>query len=131
MLTEAEKKWLEERQDKGEYNFYYCQYCNKIPSIVTGGLCAGPCPMYPGDFEYEDAAEFEARVAAWQADNIPSCDFCNWYEECFKTSCARTRLKHARLAVEEEMEAHSDFFDWYLFIFCPLFALAMIFIIKR
>ena len=30
-----------------------------------------------------------------------------------------------------KMEAHSDFFDWYLFIFCPLFALAMIFIIKR
>ena len=111
MLTEAEKKWLEERQDKGEYNFYYCQYCNKIPSIVTGGLCAGPCPMYPGGFEYQDAAEFEARVAARLAKS--PCLTCpdNKQGGCCTRKMARgrdvvevCRLKHARLVVEQEME---------------------------
>ena len=112
MLTEAEKKWLEKRKDKGEYNFYYCQYCNKIPSIVTGGLCAGPCPMYPGGFEYEDAAEFEARVVVRLAKS--ACLVCpdNRHGGCPTKKMAAhgrehveaCRLKHARLAVEAEME---------------------------
>jgi hypothetical protein len=104
MLTEAEKKWLEERKDKGEYNFYYCQYCNKIPSIVTGGLCAGPCPMYPGGFEYEDAAEFEARVSRIMALYLgaPPCGTGKCNNPDFL--CPECRLKYARLAVEQEME---------------------------
>ena len=105
-LTESEKKWLEERKDKGEYNFYYCQYCNKIPSIVTGGLCAGPCPMYPGGFEYEDCAEFEARVAARLTrshDELTACDGFDATCHSETLTCWECRLKHARLAVEEEM----------------------------
>jgi hypothetical protein len=106
MLTEAEKKWLEERKDKGEYNFYYCQYCNKIPSIETGGLCAGPCPMYPGGFEYEDAAEFEARVAASIAQDAYNCaqdEMLFQHQEGDKPQ-GWYILRDARLAVEEEMQ---------------------------
>ena len=105
MLTEAEKKWLEERAKRRPLKF--CHYCphNSRVYHACGDVwdSHGDCPVR-SKIDFRDAAEFEARVAAWQADNLPSCDFCKWYEECFKTSCARTRLKHARLAVEAEME---------------------------
>jgi hypothetical protein len=127
MLTEAEKKWLEEREqwlcDNGD-NGYFCRHCCHSNYEGHGYFICdsapedridedlGFCPIHLWDLDdnrgamlaFMDAAEFEARVAAWQADNLPSCDFCKWYEECFKTSCARTRLKHARLAVEAEIE---------------------------
>ena len=117
MLTEADKKWLEERKDKRGYNFYYCRLCNKIPSIVTGGLCAGPCPMYPGGFEYEDAAEFEARVVAKLARGVtygelpcgadPDCPDKNMDKYNTKETpllgCQMCVLRAARLAVETEL----------------------------
>lgn len=116
MLTEAEKKWLEERQDKGEYNFYYCQYCNKMPSMVTSGLCAGTCPMYPGGFEYEDAAEFEARKAVMAIDGpeVPlpchelhakGIDDCPYDMRGEERECADCFEKAVNLAVEQEMES--------------------------
>lgn len=111
MLTEAEKKWLRERRHE---NCETCKthhlLCDRCSHIYPGSVWAWDRFTLSGlsvETTYEelkDAAEFEARVAAWQADNLPSCDFCKWYEECFKTSCARTRIKHARLAVEAEME---------------------------
>jgi hypothetical protein len=102
-LTEAEKKWLGEREvaDAVDYGAYSCPSCGML-SKLDGYCVLRRCPRF--DPNFEDAAEFEARVAAWMADNLPSCDFCKWYEECFPTSCARTRLKYARLAVEAEME---------------------------
>lgn len=109
MLTEAEKKWLEGKSEAdypapcvrtGKRGLFDMRYCLMA---CEGNSASSPkyCPIAS---DYRDAAEFEARVSAWMADNLPSCDFCNWYAECFDTSCARTRLKHARLAVEQEME---------------------------
>lgn len=105
MLTEAEKKWLKQKENLDEvseicYTVGSCEDCYAKES----------CYLWPND--YRDAAEFEARVAARMAQS--PCWSC---PEKSKLSCPRgkseangrpkaeaCRLKHARLTEEEEME---------------------------
>ena len=53
--------------------------------------------------ELLEAAEFEARVAA----KLASSSVCQYVPgHCMLTGCAACQLRDARLAVEEEMDAH-------------------------
>ena len=95
MLTESEKRWLEDR-----WHTPYCRYCN------VSKLCANPfasgysCPL-TGNMK--DAAEFSERVAARLATN----QNCGVDEDCPPNMAfGWGRLKAARLAVEEEMDAN-------------------------
>lgn len=126
MLTEAEKKWLEERKQPN-----YPAACTRLRPIKKWGkvqvmtekecrpICGydynwrdWECVLLLTKNDYKDAAEFEARVAAKLAQS--PCWSC---PEKSKLSCPRgkseangrpkaeaCRLKHARLAVEEEMK---------------------------
>ena len=83
MLTKSEREWLEDRK-----RMAYCRYCN------VSKLCANPfasgysCPL-TGNMK--DAAEFSERVAAL-------------ISKLYADKFADVVLKHARLAVEEEMD---------------------------
>lgn len=112
MLTEAEKKWLEERKKRP---LKFCHYCSlrNIDYHSCGEFWDnhGCCPVRTKK-DWKDAAEFEARVAAKLAQS--PCWSC---PEKSKLSCPRgksdangrpkaeaCRLKHVRLAVEQEMD---------------------------
>ncbi|WP_417023836.1 hypothetical protein, partial [Bilophila wadsworthia] len=119
MLTEQERKWLEERKNRpalcgGPLN--YCGY---------GCLVRYGCPLTP---DYQDAAEFEARVAEKLAEHAGSYNRrngfgsllrpngCSWYKDTGgrDTVCPPKHdiddcpgipfcnLYLARIAVEEE-----------------------------
>ena len=110
MLTEAEKNWLRRREG---YLKYYCQHCQFFKPYdtphVNPGWCQGDCwccPVAGKDIQYafQDAAEFEARVAVLLTDRddtyIPPCHIvCSGYH-----NCRECRLMYARLAIEAEME---------------------------
>ena len=75
----------------------------------------GNCPLCHSRQKLLDAAEFEARVAAWLAKYAAAmsqefgCHFCICSKRgiCrngIKKDCADIFLETARLAVEEEME---------------------------
>ncbi len=122
MLTETEKKWLEEREVGMccRCVHYYtditdcgvgCQWiANKeFPMLQCFRFKNEGYTIEKGD--WADVAEFEARVAARLATMI--CDrFCADIlnnKVCCRGHDDRSgmyvcRLKHARLAVEEEME---------------------------
>lgn len=118
MLSEAEKKWLEDREQveiaNGLYSCAHCQLFSNTYSVYTG-YCIGEyaeCPIVPN---FRDAAEFEARVAmklALTHDGPEPCErneevkHCPWAKRVIegKMTCKFCRLKHARLVVEEEME---------------------------
>ena len=109
MLTEKERKWLEERTP-------VC--CELIPPKSFDGKPQSRCPdckynqpqgqcsIYHSD--YRDAAEFEARVSRYIAENASELDFSsnNWqFFDGFKAkSLAWYILREARIAVEEEMD---------------------------
>ena len=68
-LSEAEREWLERRE---EYLRFYCRHCQFFKPYntphVNPGWCQGDCwccPVAGKDIQYsfQDAAEFEARVA--------------------------------------------------------------------
>lgn len=127
MLTEQEKKLLEQSKNlcsRCEWN----QYDNPCIRYGRRGL-SGKCPGFdPRDHksDFEDAAEFEARVALWVTHNgCPNFDppcaytqskpypYMSWKEtggECphiphKRGYCNRwCKLMTARLAVEQEME---------------------------
>lgn len=117
MLTDAELKWLEERQNiclrcrdrkycrTGKKHGYNTRNCRFWKITVLGPFSLS----YPIN-NYEDAAKFEARVGAYIA-------FWSQHMQCpTRTSCRAQRisecvacwLKHARIAVEAEMEAEND-----------------------
>lgn len=111
MLTEAEKEWLERRKN-------LCLRCdlNECPRFVRGGeshMCRWFSPHRIEFENYRDAAEFEARVAEKLARDI--CFRCHdkYNEICpkgigyfrLKLGIVSCGMKHARLAVEEEMES--------------------------
>ena len=83
MLTDSEREWLEQRD---AIQFALDGY--RVPGLD------GPYEMRP---DYEDAAIFEARVAAKLADPF-------FYEQY----PAEIRLMLARLEVEEEMDGWPD-----------------------
>ena len=110
-LTESEKKWLKSRQRLAIKSCRYCDYYS----------CESPCAdWYDGEcvfdfidtsYYYKDTAEFEARVAAKVAAMHWDCVGCpgDYVDDCSITdvSCTETRLKHARIEVEEEMEGEN------------------------
>ena len=107
MLTEKEKKWLQERDLRpapcdNELPGVLCDCCIEIIGTV--------CPLKP---DYRDAAEFAERVAAKLTleEHCPlpenaDLDDCPYFTEDDGSafSCRRCRLKRARIAVEEEMD---------------------------
>lgn len=115
-LTESEKKWLEEREQhkrNGE-QFYSCADCEHRSAEydLFDGWCdnEGACPIELGYRDLQDAAEFSARVAArltgLKAEELPCYpNFLCPYSAKLIGSCKACYLKHARLAVEQEMDA--------------------------
>lgn len=114
MLTEQEKKLLEQSKNlcsRCEWN----QYDNPCIRYGRRGL-SGKCPGFePRDHksDFEDAAEFEARVALWLVHNGRLFEEpCSYQRKCKcphiphkKGYCNRwCKLMTARLAVEQEME---------------------------
>lgn len=118
VLTEADKKWLEERKPPTKQPYKttaddnFCRYCARYNTHCTPWFRdVAYCPTDQGG-DFRDAAEFEARVAAKLAQS--PCWSC---PEKSKLSCPRgksdangrpkaeaCRLKHVRLAVEQEMD---------------------------
>ena len=119
-LSEKEKEWLERREnlcnrcvkaawchtgEKHGYNTERCRFWElKVPNHgFLGGL----------DEDFKDAAEFEARVAEKLATVICSrCEDFNKKNVCplaiyQTTGIYECRMKHARLAVEAEMDRKS------------------------
>ena len=114
MLTEAEKRWLEERKPptkkiyKTTADDNFCRHCTRYNTNCTPWFRdVAYCPTDLGG-DFRDAAEFEARVAAKALTRFDTCNDCAGF--CFgdcswdEPSCEAVRLKHARLAVEAEME---------------------------
>ena len=107
MLTNAEYYWLMQREwvcmVMGSYSCGLCQY--RDPDDL---LCIfRACPKFNDNFH--DVAEFEARVAAkltgLNAAELPCYpNFLCPYRAKHIGSCKACYLKHARLAVEAEME---------------------------
>lgn len=114
MLTEKEKEWLERRK-------VLCTHCD----LIARGFCQGhnktscshwdrfhcnnPVKRYKAFQDMQDAAEFEARVAEKLARNICyNCpdepDGCHAAFEAPRRTGESCRMKHARLAVEAEMD---------------------------
>ena len=128
MLTEQEKKWLEERKKRTQHcdtcpnRVGYYELCSSCRSRSLYGLSL--CP------DYRDAAEFEARVAAKLAEHAGSNARrgeigtllrprgCSWYnaDGCRETVCPCghdidkcagipfCNLYLARIAVEQEID---------------------------
>ena len=101
MLTDSEKQWIEHRE---------------AMQFLTGTYIADfeEYPLWNPGKDWQEATLFEARVAAklanpqwavcWNSDSClefgGSKDEPRWW-----WNCAWCRLKHARLQVEEEMNA--------------------------
>lgn len=114
-LKDSEKEWLENRKD-------VCFRCGRdkttecIYRFCYYAQCVGEnYPMTPKRYALsgfsQDVAEFEARVALWLAKvcemNIMPCEMIG--NGCIETGplrykCVQCRLKHVRIAVEQEME---------------------------
>lgn len=97
MLTEREKKWLEERKHRKAP-------CGDETHHCVGCMVKCGCSLTP---DWIDAAEFEARVAARLAgawaigEDMCFNNHCQLFD---KDRCTACYLKNARIAVEEEME---------------------------
>lgn len=110
MLTESEKRWLQDRAALYHHSCFLCHEQNKR-------TCRYYCRIHKSyKSELKDAAEFEGRVAAELAEmaqyNIKfGCEACPAYIDdavpC-KPYCAALLLKTAQLAVEEEMDANTE-----------------------
>lgn len=135
-LSEKEKDWLERRK-------ILCTHCDLISREICKGEknktscqlwkdyhCNNPVKGYKAFQDMQDAAEFEARVAANLAIDRANGKHlrpkgCSWYETAKdgqrirKTACpphhdidkcagfATCSLYHARLAAEAEMDRKS------------------------
>lgn len=119
-MNDAEKTWLEENKNlclRCEWN-YYDNPCIRYGRLGESGSCPGFEPR-GHKYDYQDAAEFEARVAAELAiarmeinwgEDISCCLPTMTHRECLSSSvdCHWCCLKYARLAVEAEMETEHD-----------------------
>jgi hypothetical protein len=106
MLTESDKKWLGKREKRGAYFCFHCSGGDLEFPCLESWHSPNDCPVEDGQ-DYRDAAEFEARVAAKLAtyeytDPCLGKTICPYAGKGW--TCSRCNLKHARLAVEEEME---------------------------
>lgn len=105
-LTEQEREWLERRKN-------ICARCStsyRGRPYFCGRWRYGKCIDFDPkscideNVDFEDAAEFEARVAVLLTDRdapyVPPCHIvCD-----HRRKCRACRLMYARLAVEAEME---------------------------
>jgi hypothetical protein len=103
-LTEKEETWLTDREwmlaVMGSYSCGPCQYRDKDDLLCI----FRKCPKFEPN--YEDAAEFEARVAASIAQDAYNCaqdEMLLQHQEGDKPQ-GWYILRDARLAVEEEMQ---------------------------
>lgn len=100
MLTPEENDWLKRRRMAPTS---YCGWCMMFTFCCDPWF---PCPIKSTD--WQDAAEFEARVAAKMADWLArdmGCFVCG-EKICKKQkdrSCGEKLLQAARLAAEEEI----------------------------
>ena len=95
MLTDREKEWLERRE---RHESPFCISCDALRTAVDGvGYCypIEDCPLEARIEDWQNAAEFEARVVEKLANYIESL---GW------KSCGKYALKAARLQVEEEID---------------------------
>ena len=125
MLTESEREWLERRRLFAGVNYwshYSCRSCKHYGvgrwegyHYPCGVSVFGGCPkVNPDSYDMHDAAMFEAMVAARLANpkwavcrNSDSClEFGGHKDERWVWDCEWCRLKHAYLAVEEEMDGN-------------------------
>lgn len=108
MLTEQERKWLENRKIR-------CSRCVHYEVSGVGGICFWcadrekfETSAYTLASDYRDAAEFEARVSRYIAENASELYFGSnsWqFLDGFKAkSLAWYILWEARIVVEEKME---------------------------
>lgn len=108
MLTEKERKWLENRKIR-------CSRCVHYEVSGVGGICFWcadrekfETSAYTLASDYRDAAEFEARVSRYIAENASELYFGSnsWqFLDGFKAkSLAWYILWEARIVVEEKME---------------------------
>ena len=124
MLTQSEKQWLARRmlyEGVNLWSHYSCQYCKNYGVARWDGyhhpcgvsVIFGGCPkVNPDRYDMQDAAEFEARVAARLAEaymyvlhdapgdhvqDMP-CDDCP-ATEC-KLDCKASILKWAQIDAE-------------------------------
>ena len=113
MLTEADWKWLEERENR------ICKFCIHCPGYLDTSPCldwwADICVIDTTLEDFRDAAEFEALVAAkavkLKADALPCYPnkLCPYKAQQIG-SCHACYLRHARLLAEATMErsGHND-----------------------
>ena len=93
MLTDSEREWIiANKHLNGCIYVRHCRYTCFEPPY---------CPVIPTKEDLIDAALFEARVAAKLAKGIPQSAWLAEAEKCDMPP-SWTRLKLARLAVEEE-----------------------------
>lgn len=108
MLTDKERKWLENRKIR-------CSRCVHYEVSGVGGICFWcadrekfETSAYTLASDYRDAAEFEARVSRYIAENASELYFGSnsWqFLDGFKAkSLAWYILWEARIVVEEKME---------------------------
>ena len=112
-LSEAEKDWLGRRAaNEMAFDAFFCPHCEQfnVERDPYLGHCDDDthCPLANQDFQ--DAAEFEARVAVKLATVIcAGCEDFNKKNICplaiyQATGLYECRMMHARLAAEDEME---------------------------
>lgn len=104
MLTDSERAWLKHRDIANPRGTYFCEYCKDYAECHSDMGWGVECPTAP--LSLQDAAEFEARVAAKLAKGIPQSAWLAEAEKCDMPP-SWTRLKLARLQVEEEMDGIS------------------------
>lgn len=108
MMTEKERKWLENRKIR-------CSRCVHYEVSGVGGICFWcadrekfETSAYTLASDYRDAAKFEARVSRCIAGNASELDMISnnlQFLDGFKAkSLAWYILREARIAVEEEMD---------------------------
>lgn len=120
MLTESEREWINNRNNRAEH---FCRWCN-IYEDCLGDLGAIFCPSWTQKVQLLEAAEFEGRVAAKLAQvaamqkkhhccvDIDVPFHCPGWQSCAERMMSRKELrpcefemlKGARIEIEEEMD---------------------------
>jgi hypothetical protein len=122
MLTDSEKAWLKKKERilrEGKVWGAWCYACPNFGRDWAECYAHQYCPIFNSHEALQEAALFEARVAAKLANihfGTEDCPYCSnhinvneYCSECKTAStdkrCLACRLKYARLKVEEEMDA--------------------------
>ena len=106
-LSEKEKDWLERRAaNEMAFDAFFCPHCSQfnVERDPYLGHCDDDthCPLANQDFQ--DAAEFEARVQKWLMYQYEKAYQCKEVSDGFLPDRG-TMLMFARLAAEAEMDA--------------------------